>query len=414
MLRFSYEALHPEGKRQRGHVLANNEAEAVAAIEAQGLVPLALRLRRHRRLRHHGLRRLFAGAFQAERSLSRSGAMLLIGELARLTSNGATLERGLQIAEETAPDASAQAAATRLLGDLREGVQFSQALAQEQARGGVLPPHALGLIAAGEGSGDLGSALSRLSQDMERQAALRRSLRQALTYPLVLLGAALIACLVLLIMVVPQFKRLFEAAGTRASAEARALIGLSEFVQAYGLILLLVLILAGIAIRQLWRRPAMRYWRDAALLEVPGLGTLIGQTDAGRWCRSIGALMAGGATLSDALPIARAGVTNTALAAQIDAVTLQVSDGAPLSQALEEAQDWPIITAHYARIGEETGKLGDNLSAAGTVLDEEAQARVKTLASLAGPIIVLLLGLVIGSFIVVMFSAVLSLNDLAL
>ncbi|MEO1292485.1 MAG: type II secretion system F family protein [Pseudomonadota bacterium] len=415
MRRFRYEAVDAEGRRSSGVLSAEDEPSAVTVLGERGLAAISLTAAPEtaQRLPFDRDRSRAALFITSRQKLTRSGAVLLLVELSRLVSHGATLERALQITEETAPEPSAKKAAARWLQQIREGGRLSDAVAAVRGEGGALPPHAAGLVEAGEASGDLGAALTRLAGDMEREESVRRSIRATLAYPVFLAIAAIAAIALLLLLVVPQFKSLFGASGASISPEAAALIWLSDALAATWPLLVAGGAASVVFLPRLLRLPAIRPRWHRLLVILPGIGPLLARREAGRWSAALGALTAGGATLSEALRIAEGALVNTRFRDEARAALTAVSEGRNLSDAIA-GPPWPTVIGHYARIGEETGRLGDSLTAASQILEAEAESQVKTLTAAAGPAIVLLLGAVIGTFVAVMFSAVLSVNDLAL
>lgn len=418
-----YAAIDRRGRERSGVLAAPDRASALALLAEKGLAAHELARETAALQSADGESappfqwRLWDRASTAP--LDRAGATLLVEELARLVAHGAPLERALAIAVEQTPNHSARAAASRLRRALSRGVRFADAIAQERAGGGALPAHAIGVIAAGEASGALGAALARLADDLTRDAALRRSLRGALAYPIVLAIAGVTVALILLLGVAPQFERAFSGvpAADRPS-EAMALIAVSDALRGAGPLIAwsigAVILAALIAGRRAGVRQRLNLASAWALRRLPGVSGVLAHRDAARWCAAMGALLSGGATLTTALATAVSATTDPLRRAGLERAGAAVSQGRPLSTALREAPHWPALVAHYARLGEETGRLGEMMTAAARLLETDADHRARSLAAAAGPILVLLVGALIGAFVATMFAAVLSLNELAL
>jgi general secretion pathway protein F len=225
--------------------------------------------------------------------------------------------------------------------------------------------------------------------------------------------AAIGSIVLLLTEVLPQFVPLFEQSGAQLPTATRLLIAAGDFVGAYGIYVLGVIILAGVALREALRRPGPRLAADRLLLRLPVLGSLAREVLAARFNRTLGTLVVNGVPLVAALGIVRDAVVNLAGVAAVDRATTSAKGGAGLARALGESGIFPVRTVHLLRLGEETGQLGPMALRAAEIHEEKARLGVQRLVSLLVPAITILMGAAIAGIVAALMLAMLSLNDLA-
>jgi general secretion pathway protein F len=395
-----YTAIDRAGRAMNGSLEAADEAAVLAHLQRSGAIPLKVE-----RAGASLLPRLTRGD-----ALSRTEVTHLTRELATMLGAGQDLDRALRFLVETAESARAR----RVIGGLRDAVRDGGTLAASLAA----HPRSfsrlyVGLVRAGEAGGTLAPTLEHLAMALERERSLTATVQSALIYPVMLLLAAIGSIVLLLTQVLPQFVPLFEQNGAHLPASTQFLIDAGHAVSNYGLEALLVLVLAGVLVRQVLQRPGPKLAWHRFLLRIPVLGRLLREIAAARLCRTLGTMLQNGVPLIGALNIARDVVGNEAAAQAVDRAASSAKGGAGLAAPLAEADVFPARTIHLLRLGEETASLGRMALRAADIHEEATRIGTQRLVSLLTPAITIVMGAVIAGIVSSLLLAMLSLNDLA-
>jgi general secretion pathway protein F len=401
---FRYTAFGPGGERLAGVMDAATEAEVISRLQRQGSLPLRAELVGARGCWHNRLR-LDLGRSAG----SRRDAATLFRELATMLTAGQDMDRALRFMEATAP-ARMRPMVAGIRNAVRDGSKLSEALARYPA---AFPPMHLGLVRAGEAGGNLGPTLARIAELLERQRALASTIVSAMIYPCVLLVAMLGATTLLLTQVLPQFLPLFEQNGVALPASTQALVAAGAFIQADGLLMLLVLLGLGVAVRIALQQSGVRLALDRLVLRLPLVGSLVREVLAARFARVFGTLLDNGVSLIAALGIVRDAVGNHAARQAIERASLTARGGGGLTAELDAAGLFPPRLIHLLRLGEETAQLGGMAMRAAEVHEQAVRVMTERLTSLLVPAMTILMGVAVGGIVASLMTAMLSLNNLA-
>lgn len=403
MTAYRFTALDPTGKTTSGTMEAASEADLVAKLQRQGSIPLRTEpaARAWRRLLDREIGRRGMGA-QDVTNFTR--------ELAVMLSAGQDLDRSLRFLAETAPNRRVLATVEKLRQTVRDGAALARALSEHPDS---FPRLYVGLVRAGEAGGTLAATLERLAELLERERALASTVKSALIYPALLVVAAVGSIVMLLTQVLPQFVPLFEQSGAQLPTPTRILIALGDLVSNWGLAFALLLALAILFARETLKRPGPRLWADRRLLRLPIFGSLLRESLAARFTRTLGTLLVNGVPLISALTIVQDAVDNRAGIAAIERAALLAKGGAGLARPLEEAGIFPPRTIHLLRLGEETAQLGPMSLRAADIHEERTRLGVQRLVALLVPAITVVMGAAIAGIIASLLLAMLGLNDLA-
>jgi type IV pilus assembly protein PilC len=268
------------------------------------------------------------------------------------------------------------------------------------------------MISLGEASGSLATILTRLADDRERSAAQKAKLRAALTYPIGVLLLALAITAALLIWVVPTFAQIFDGVGAVLPAPTRFVLALSSMVaQAalpVGLALTAIVLVVQTGVR---RSPSWRLWIDRALLKPPLVGPLLRQLCVARWSRALGTLLAAGTPLADVFGTLAQATGN----AVFDRATAEIGAsrrrGERLASAMRSAGCFPADVIQLIAVAEETGALDTMLVDLATLNDKQVDERIAALSGLAEPLIIVLLGALVGGLVIAMYLPIIQLGN---
>lgn len=405
MASFRWSAIEGGGEVVRGVMEAPDRAAVVERLQRQGRIVLRADPAERRR----GLGELLQIELGAARPLDKTALGEVTRELAIMLAAGQDLDRALRFVAENTRSARARAVLGAVRDKVRAGSSLAAALAQEPRSFSKLY---VGLVRAGEAGGTLSVTLDRLAGLLERERSLSASLISALVYPALLVVAAIGSIMLLLGYVLPQFTPIFAQAGAKLPAETRALLALGAVCGAAGPWLLLGLLAAGLATRQLLARPAYRLRFDRLLLSLPIAGPLLRETVAARLTRTLGGLLQNGVPLIPALAIAEEALGNLAAAAAVEKAALAAKGGAGLARPLKEAGLFPARTIHLLQLGEEAAQLATMALKAADIHEEQARLSMQRLVALAVPAITIAMGLAVAGIVTTLFTAMLSLNDL--
>jgi general secretion pathway protein F len=403
---FRYTALSDSGSIVRGVMQAANEAAAADQLRRRGQVPIDTVADTG------GLPRVLDwtvfGNGRAE--LSRQAVSDFTRELAVMLSAGQDLDRAMRFLVDSARTNGVRSVLTALRDRVRNGSALAVALA---AYPRSFPKLYVGLVRAGESSGDLAAALERLAVLLERERALAATIKSAMIYPALLSLAAIGSITLLLTEVLPQFVPLFEQNGAQLPRATQIMIGLGAFVSQYGLVMLAVGFVAVLGFRAALRRAGPRGVMDRWLLRLPVIGGLAQEVMAARFSRTFGTLLQGGVPLIAALSVVQDVLGNAAGSAAVEAASNAAKGGASLADPLEAAGVFPIRMIHLLRVGQETAQLGMMALRAADIHEEKTRIGVQRLLALLTPAITIVMGAAVAGIVTSLLLAMLSLNDLA-
>jgi general secretion pathway protein F len=406
MPEFQFTAIGPTGEMTTGIVEAADADTVIDQLKRRGSIPVSAGPVRTGNFLE-GMLRL---EFGRGNRLGQSDVANMTRELSIMLGAGQDLDRALRFLVDTARTPRVAA----ILNDLRDAVRDGSPLAAGLAR----HPRSfsrlyIGLVRAGEAGGQLAATLDRLAQLLERQNRMASTIKSSLVYPALLVVAAVGSIVFLLTQVLPQFVPLFAQAGASLPVETQILIATGHIVSSYGIYLVLVLVLVGLAAREALKRPSVRLRADGLLLRVPILGGLTREILAARFTRTLGSLLINGVALIAALGITKEVVGNLAAVTAVDQATRSAKSGAGLARPLSEAGVFPVRTIYLLRLGEETAQLGPLALRAADIHEEKAQLGIQRLVALLVPAIIIVMGAAIAFIVSALLLAMLSLNNLA-
>lgn len=393
-LTFRYRAATASGELVEGVLDAADPRAAAEELRRRTLIPVSVEGQR-----------ATSGARAARWSSRADDVATALRTLAALVGSGATLDASLAFTARQAAHPEVQGALEEVRREVQGGHTLATALRERTATFGTLAP---AMVRAGEESGTLDVTLERLADYLERARELRSQVRAALLYPALLGLAAVSGVLVLLTVVVPRFVNMLATTGGTLPLSTRLLVGMSRVVTgAWWVWLLLALgALGGLAAAR--RDPAWRRRWHAWRRQLPIVGDIEQQVWVARWARALGVLLEGGTPMLRALRVAREGVDNVDLAARLDAGTARVERGERLSAALTGVL--PPLATQLLSVGEESGTLGPMATRIADTADREVQRRLRTLAGLVEPVLIVLFGGLVGFVALAMLQAIYAIN----
>jgi len=392
---YQYQACDANGNMTSGQLSADSEREAIAMLQSQKLVPVKIKS-------------------SSRSSLQRTGGKIKNADLVDFTNGLSTLvearipiDKALNLLEGITEKEHMKRLVVSLRRDVKEGKSLADAM---DARPDVFSKLYINIIRAGETGGILDQLLPDLVNFLETAEETKKQIISALTYPIVLLATGILSVALLLVYVVPQFTAMFEDVGSEIPTSAEFLLGLSNGIQNYGWLIVPAFFMAGYWWRWLNADKDRKRQKDAILLDLPIVGRLLVHRDVAIFSRTLGALLGAGIPLIRGLRVAREVISNEELIHHLEVVEEDVRSGAGLGVSLEKTGKFPILLHQLVTVGEESGRTGDILKKLAKTFDASVRDDMSRLVSALQPALILLLGITVGGIIIVMLSAVFSMN----
>jgi general secretion pathway protein F len=404
---YTFEALDAQGATQKGLIDADTARAARGLLRARALVPLSVEpaVASEGQRGGRGLNVTLWGG----RVFSSTTLAVWTRQIAGLVAAGLPLERALAALTEEAEDDQQRNLLAALRSEVNGGSPFARALAQHPREFSAIYT---AVIAAGEQSGQLGTVLERLADDLETREALKNKLVGAALYPAIVTLVAVVIVVFLVSYVVPQVAGVFAGSQRALPFLTVAMLGLSEVVRSHGWLMLGALLLAVGGLVAARRNAGLRLRMDAAWLRLPLVGRLARGYNAARFAATLAMLAAAGVPILRALQTAAETLSNQAMRADaLDALVL-VREGAPLASALASKKRFPPLLAMFARLGEQTGQLPAMLGRAAEQLGTEVQRRAMQLATILEPLLIVGMGLVVMLIVLAVLMPIIQLNQL--
>ena len=382
---YEWEGRDKNGKIVRGELRAGGEAQVNASLRRQGILLTKLKKRRT----------------SGGSSVKPKDIALFTRQLATMMKAGVPLLQAFDIVGRGATNPRL----TKLVNDIRSDVETGTSLSAAFRKHPMLfDALYCNLVEAGEAAGILEALLDRLAIYQEKTIALKNKIKAALMYPIAVLVVAFVVLVVIMIKVIPAFKEVFSSFGADLPGPTLLVIAMSEFFVAWWVVIFGVMIGGGYMFMQTWKRSVkMQMVMDRLLLRIPIFGTLINKSVIARWTRTLSTMFAAGVPLVEALDSVGGAAGNAVYAEATLKIQRDVSTGSALTTAMQTTGVFPNMVIQMTSIGEESGSLDNMLGKAAEFYEEEVDDMVKGLSSLMEPIIIVVLGTLIGGIVVAMY-----------
>jgi type IV pilus assembly protein PilC len=393
MNRYYFESVDATGRRAPGILECETEERLSAILEEKGQTLVRVSTRPLTTAAAAGRNLKAGGATAAER-----GAFA--DQMARLTESACPMDRALELAEGIAQTRTFSAAVLTMRDDVQQGTSLHEAIGKHPA---IFSKLFVATIEAGETGGFIPKAFANLSVFEKNQDRLRRKVVGSLMYPAFMILTLIVCLAVIFTFVIPSLVGFFKSSGMTLPLPTVVLITLSDnAVGIFGSLFTVIAVVVGA--QMLWgQQPAVKTREDALMLKVPVLGDLVQRLMLGRFCRTMTLLLSGGVVLTRALEITRSALDNATFQSELARVVDQVTAGESLSRCLEVCPLFPAMLTGQVRFGEETGSLARALESLAGEYETQSESALDTLVGLVEPMIILFMGLVIGSVVLAIF-----------
>ena len=392
---FLWEGTDRNGKKVKGKSLANNEASVRADLRRQGVVPTRIRKQR---------KSMFGGGGK----ITTGDIAIFSRQLATMLAAGIPLVQAFEIVGNGHENAAMQKLILSIKADVEGGSALAEALAKHPL---YFDDLFVNLVEAGEQAGALETLLDKIATYKEKTEAIKKKIKKALTYPAAVLVVAFIVTTILLIFVIPSFEDLFKGFGADLPTFTRMVIDLSIFVRNQGVIIGLLIgggIGAFIYFKK--RSRAFRHFLDRLMLKVPVIGPIMSKASIARYARTLSTMFAAGVPLVEAMDSVAGATGNIVFEQAVLRIRDEVATGQRLQQAMENTELFPNMVIQMIAVGEESGSLDDMSAKVADFYEEDVDNAVDNLSSLLEPMIMAILGVLVGGLVVAMYLPIFKLG----
>jgi type II secretory pathway component PulF len=386
-MQFAYEAKSGPHQIVRGELEAENERAAVEQLTAKGLFLTSIRP-----AKQSVYPTPISKSSAASSKVSAKNLSLFTTQMSDLLGAGLTVVKSLDIITTQTNHARLKEIVGRIRDSVKEGKSFSASLA---AFPSLFNSFYINMVRAGETGGTLGEVFEHLSATIDKELELRRKVLQSLAYPLFVAGFGAVTIFGILTFLIPKISEIFEESRQSLPIITRAVLGVSLLFQEFWWIVIGALIVFFFIFRQGLRQGRFNQQISNFIWRVPLFGDMSQKEDLSRLTRSLAMLLKNGVSILEALSVSKDIVRNGTLSAEVRRIQEEVSHGSSLSQSFSRSSLFPPLMVNLTAIGEETGALDRSLLRVADVYDKEVDGLSKTITTLLGPVMILIVGLFI-------------------
>lgn len=387
---FSYEVISKSGRVSSGRIESENETAAASQLKSMGYVITELTPVRSN---------IFQELLQSDRKVSLGDLSLFSRQLAAMLDAGIPLTRGLFTLSQQVANPTLKKIVGAIADNVEAGMSLNEALG---AYPKVFSKLYLGMIRAGEVGGTLAESLKSLSDQLQKDKALRDNIRSATIYPIMVALFAMFILVMMLIFIVPIFIRMFPA-GVVLPLPTRMILGLSNSLRSYWFIWLLVIAIVASVIRFLATRPQGEFFWSRLKLRLPIFGPLLHKALVARFARTLSTLLHGGIPVLQALDVAGEASGNALMAKAVRETRDKVQEGKSIAQPLEASKMFTPMVIQMIAVGEESGALVSLLNRIADFYEEEVALTTKGLTALIEPIMLIFVGVTVGGMVISLY-----------
>ena len=392
---FAYKAKESNGRVVEGEVEAGDRKSAIARLREQKLSVVAIAETKKKKKKG---------------KVTSHDIVIFSRQLSTLVSSGVPIVQGLNILESQAESPAFGFVIGAIKTDIEGGLSISEAMRRHPK---VFSELYVSMIKAGETGGILDTILERLSSYLESAELLKAKVKSAMMYPMVVGGAAMLITVFLIVFVIPIFKDIFMGFGAELPFMTRLIIGASDFMRAYIIYVAIALGGAGYALKKYVKTEQGSRKVDDIALKLPVFGILLKKVAIAKFSRTLGTLIKSGVPILQGLETVAKTAGNKVIEEVIFKARDSIKEGGRLAEPLKKSNIFPAMVVQMIGVGEETGSLDNMLVKIADFYDQEVDTAVKGLTSMLEPIIMIVMGVVIGFIVIAMFMPMFEMGDLA-
>ncbi len=402
MTSFFFKAVTSDGKLRTGTLHADSDRWVAQELRKQGLTPVYVGLEPKKSLE------LKLPSFRGGK---RRSVLFFTQELSTLLNAGVPLDRALSITSELTERSSFRLIVIDVLRVLRGGRSLADSLATHPDYFSDL---FVNMVRAGEASGSLATVFERLTEFERTRDDLRGYIISSMIYPALLTLVGFASCFILLNWVVPKFATVFEQSHLAMPLPTKIMLQASKIVHSYGLLAIGGLVVFAGVMTSYVRTVKGRLWWDTLQLKIPLLGDALRKAETARFARAMGTLVQSSVPLVQSINIAGAILNNKRISGSLEIIATGVKRGEGIAGPLKRAGQFPPLAGHLLSVGEETGRLDSMFNRMAEIYEVDTKSAIRRFTSLFEPLVILVMGIVVGALILSMLLAITSINDVAM
>lgn len=396
MPEFLYKAQNTQGNVFQGSLEAKDKAEAESMLLRRKLVitslkkkPTEIKIKIGSGIKHADIAR-FTRMFSS------------------MSSAGLPMLQCLNILEEQCENPELKSVIHKITQSINGGSSLADALAQHPK---VFGPLYTNMVAAGEAGGILDGILARLAETLENQERLKRKVKKALTYPVMLVIVGILVVIALMTFVVPTFAEQFAALDAELPAPTLVVMSISDFIRDNAAFMVIGVVILIVGFKLAMKVPSIRFAWDGFMLKVPKLGDLQIKSTTASFARTLGTLLNAGVSIMDSLKVVASTVSNKVVEKSINKISIGIAGGKSIAEPMTDVGIFPPMVIQMTGVGEKTGNLGGMLLKLADFYDEEVDAAVDAVVGMMEPMIIVFLGGAVGGLLIAMYMPMFSMGD---
>lgn len=396
---FKYRVMNQQGKKVEGNFKANSKNEVLAMIEDNNYYPIEIK---------ETLEREHQDLFESFEKVKTKDLYIFCRQFYTMINAGANISNALNVLRKETQNKKMRKSLNEIYEDVQKGVSLSEALGKHKD---VFPELLINMINTGEVSGNLDIIMSRMASHFEKENKINNQLKSAMVYPMVLGGLVVVVVIFLLTFIMPTFTGMFTSSGVALPAPTRIVMGISTFIVAKWYILLVVIGGGMYGINKYAKTPAGRLSIDRLKFKLPIIKDITEKAVVSKFARTLATVIASGVPLVQALEVVQKVVGNKVAEKSLEKIKEKVLRGVSLGEALGEEPIFPVMLHSMIKIGEESGSLDDILDKTANFYDEELETSLKKMTTMIEPLMIIVMGVVIGFIVIAMMMPIFAMSS---
>lgn len=395
MATYDYVALDKSGKQIKKSMEAQNEERVKEFLKSEGLIPISVKEQTF----------LSKDISIGGKKVKARDLSIFCRQFNSILSAGVTILNALQMLADQTENKTLREAIKQVQIDVEKGESLTSSMIKHKD---TFPPLLIHMVEAGEASGSLEIAFERMAIQFEKQAKVQSTVKKALVYPIVVMVVAVAVVILMLVVVFPQFEDMFAQLGSDLPWITKVVTAMSDFVKGFWWLLAVIVAGAVVGVRAFSKTPNGQLFFSKLALHMPAVGNLTIKSASATLSRTLSTLLAAGIPLVDAVDITSKVMNNIIIRSALDESVDEIKRGVPLSVPLREAGVFPPMVHQMTRIGEETGNVEGMLEKIADYYEEEVEAATAALTSLLEPLMIVVLGILVGFILLAIYMPILS------
>lgn len=395
---FSYTAVGADGKEKKGSIVAETREDAARSLKDQGLLPMSIG-------KQSALDKDINFSF-GKKGVKVRDLSVFCRQFSSIIKAGVNVINALSMMSEQTENKKLKAAIKNVQSNVEKGETLSSAMRSE---GDIFPSLLVSMVAAGEASGSLETAIERMAIQFEKDAKISGMVKKAMIYPIILIVVMIGVVIAMMMFVIPNFMDMFEGLDAEMPFMTVMVINMSNFILDKWWLLILIVVGIVFAYKSYYKTDAGRHVIDRIKIKIPVFGVLTVKTACARFSRIMSTLLSAGMPMISAIEIAAGTMDNVLFRDALQKVRSGVALGMGFSQQIGVTRLFPAMLVHMVGIGEETGNIEDMLTNVANYYDEEVELATQSVTALMEPMIIIVMAVVVGALVLAIYQPMITL-----